>query len=179
MEPLSDRPAAARSDRAQRTGPGNGDRSATRQATNGNGRANDGRPDDGRRNERRPNDGRPNDGRANAAQAPGRDEGAPRDEPRAASPPASCTSAQLRRFIKSRPYVPMHELRRRFELNGGSDEVSAISTPQGVVYVGLPGRESQLIAELVRQGDVGLELCRDPFAPMVVGVYPMRPITRQ
>ena len=28
------------------------------------------------------------------------------------------TAAQLRRFIKSRPYVPLHELRRRFELNG-------------------------------------------------------------
>ena len=25
-----------------------------------------------------------------------------------------CTQAQLRRFIKSRPYVPMHELRRQF-----------------------------------------------------------------
>jgi hypothetical protein len=95
------------------------------------------------------------------------------------SVPAACTPAQLRRFIKSRPYVPMHELRRRFELNGDADEVSAITTPQGVVYVGLSGRESQFIAELVRQGDVGLELCRDPFTPMVVGVYPMRPITRQ
>ena len=29
--------------------------------------------------------------------------------------PAGCTAPQLRRFIKSRPYVPMHELRRRFE----------------------------------------------------------------
>ena len=27
---------------------------------------------------------------------------------------AGCTAPQLRRFIKSRPYVPMHELRRRF-----------------------------------------------------------------
>ena len=43
-----------------------------------------------------------------------------------ADQPAGCTGAQLRRFIKSRAYVPMHELRRRFELNG---EAVAISTP--------------------------------------------------
>lgn len=92
---------------------------------------------------------------------------------------AGCTSAQLRRFIKSRPYVPMHELRRRFELNGEADEVCPIETPSGTVFLGLPGRESQLLAELVRQGDVGLELCRDPRVPIVVGVYPMRPISRQ
>ncbi len=30
-----------------------------------------------------------------------------------------CTAPQLRQFIKSRPYVPMHELRRRFGIDGG------------------------------------------------------------
>lgn len=84
----------------------------------------------------------------------------------------------MRRFIKSRPYVPLHELRRRFELNGDCDDVSLIETPGGAVFVGLPGRESQLLAELVRQGDVGLELCLDPCTRVVVGVYPMRPILR-
>jgi len=91
----------------------------------------------------------------------------------------SCTSAQLRRFIKSRPYVPMHELRRRFELNGGADDVTAVHTPGGLVYLGLPGRESRFIADLVRQGDVGLELCHDPRVPMVMGVFAIRPLTRQ
>ncbi|MBA3307989.1 MAG: hypothetical protein H0T04_04800 [Chloroflexi bacterium] len=90
-----------------------------------------------------------------------------------------CTSAQIRRFIKSRPYVPMHELRRRFELNGGADDVSVIPTPGGLVYLGLPARESQFIADLVRHGDVGLELCHDPRVPMVMGVFAIRPITRQ
>ena len=89
-----------------------------------------------------------------------------------------CTAAQLRRFIKSRPYVPMHELRRRFELNGSADDVSPIETREGLVYLGLPYRESTLVEELVRMGDVGLELCRDPQVPMVVGVFAMRPITR-
>lgn len=94
-------------------------------------------------------------------------------------PDGSCTAAQLRRFIKSRPYVPMHELRRRFELNGGADEVTPIATATGTVFLGLPDRESQFVADLVRLGDVGLEICRDPTAPMVVGVFAMKPISRQ
>lgn len=92
--------------------------------------------------------------------------------------PGGCTQAQLRRFIKSRPYVPMHELRRRFELNGAADEVTPIPMPQGSVYVGLPSRESQFIAELVRMGDIGLELSHDPPVPIVIGVYAMRPVSR-
>ncbi len=93
-------------------------------------------------------------------------------------PPHGATAAQLRRFIKSRPYVPLHELRRRFELNGQADDVCPVQTPDGVVYVGLPPRECQLLGELVRSGDVGLELCRDPLVPIVMGVFPMRPVVR-
>jgi len=89
------------------------------------------------------------------------------------------TAAQLRRFIKSRAYVPLHELRRRFELSGDLDEVSAVAMGEhGTVYVGLPPRESEFLATLVRDGDVGVELSQDPTAPIVVGVFPMRPVTR-
>jgi hypothetical protein len=38
--------------------------------------------------------------------------------------------------------VPLHELRRRFELNGDFDEVAPIDCPTGTVYVGLPPREA-------------------------------------
>lgn len=72
----------------------------------------------------------------------------------------------------------MHELRRRFELNGEADDVWPIATSSGTVFLGLPRRESQMIADLVRQGEVGVELSRDPDAPIVIGVYPMRPISR-
>lgn len=88
------------------------------------------------------------------------------------------TAAQLRRFIKSRPYVPLHELRRRFELNGELDEVHSIDVPDGLVFVGLPRREADFVATLVREGDVGVELCWDPDVPIVVGVFPIRPVTR-
>jgi hypothetical protein len=48
----------------------------------------------------------------------------------------------------------------------------------GRVFVGLPQREAEFIATLVKDGDVGVELSRDPNVPIVVGVFPMRPVTR-
>ncbi|HWH23958.1 MAG TPA: hypothetical protein VNW68_03585 [Candidatus Limnocylindria bacterium] len=106
---------------------------------------------------------------AETAQAAGADVGA------AGGP----TAAQLRRFIKSRAYVPLHELRRRFELNGDLDEVCQIDGPDGArIFVGLPPRESKFLADLARDGDIGLELSNDPRSPIVVGVYPIRPVSR-
>jgi hypothetical protein len=89
-----------------------------------------------------------------------------------------CTAPQLRRFIKSRPYVPMHELRRRFAIDGGDDDVSRIQLDPGYIFVGLPAREGQLLGELLRAGEIGYELSLDPRTPIVVGVYPMRPVPR-
>jgi hypothetical protein len=90
-----------------------------------------------------------------------------------------CTQPQMRRFIKSRPYVPMHELRRRFELNGAMDEVQPITTAEaGTIWIGLPARESGFIGELLRQGEIGVEFSHDPHVSIVVGVYAMRPVTR-
>lgn len=89
------------------------------------------------------------------------------------------TAPQLRRFIKSRAYVPMHELRRRFGINGADDEVTQVQLADRRIYVGLPSAEGRLLGELLRGGDVGYELSLDPISPIVVGVYPMRPIPRQ
>ncbi|MBI3746131.1 MAG: hypothetical protein HY264_06330, partial [Chloroflexi bacterium] len=92
---------------------------------------------------------------------------------------AGCTAPQLRRFIKSRAYVPMHELRRRFAIEGGDDDVTQVTLEPGAnVYVGLPSREGLLLGELLRAGDVGYELSLDPISPIVVGVFPMRPVPR-
>ena len=67
----------------------------------------------------------------------------------------------------------MHELRRRFDINGEADDVQPVVTRDGRVWVGLPARESSFLAELVDRGEVGLELCHDPCVDMVVGVYAM------
>jgi len=91
---------------------------------------------------------------------------------------ATCTAPQLRRFIKSRPYVPMHELRRRFGINGAEDDVSSIDLGAHRVFVGLPPREGSLLGELLRGGDIGYELSLDPRTPIVIGLYPMRPVAR-
>ena len=88
------------------------------------------------------------------------------------------TGPQLRRFIKSRAYVPMHELRRRFAINGHDDDVTPVDVDRRRVFVGLPEREGRLLGELLRGGDIGYELSLDPITPIVVGVYPMRPVTR-
>ncbi len=90
----------------------------------------------------------------------------------------TCTVAQLRRFIKSRPWIPLHELRRRFGISGGDDDVSPMRVGDHQLFIGLPLPESRLVAELLAGGDVGYELSLDPGAPIVVGVYPMRPVPR-
>jgi hypothetical protein len=96
-----------------------------------------------------------------------------------AEPRHTCTLAQMRRFIKSRSYVPVHELRRRFAIEGVEDEVSPVATDKGVIYVGLPPQEAQFLCDLIKAGEVGCEMLLDPNSPAVVGVFPMRPVARQ
>ena len=72
----------------------------------------------------------------------------------------------------------MHELRRRFGINGSEDDMTAVNVDGGRVFVGLPAREGGLLGELLRGGEVGYELSLDPRSPVVVGLYPMRPVPR-
>ena len=91
---------------------------------------------------------------------------------------SGCTAPQLRRFIKSRSWVPMHELRRRFAINGNEDDVTPVAVDGATIFVGLPPREGRLLGELFQAGDIGYELSMDPCSPIVIGVYPMRPVPR-
>ncbi len=115
--------------------------------------------------------GPPQDGRAAMTPVMGRDNAQAEFRP-------TCTVAQLRRFIKSRPWIPMHELRRRFGIYGADDDVSPMHVGGHVLFVGLPPAEGRLMEELLDGGDVGYELSLDPITPIVVGVYPMRPVPR-
>jgi hypothetical protein len=112
------------------------------------------------------------------AMAGGPGTGAPYAAASAEPPRPTCTTAQLRRFIKSRPWIPMHELRRRFGIMGGDDDVTPVRVGEHTLFIGLPPAEGRLMGELLASGDVGYELSLDPITPIVVGVYPMRPVPR-
>ncbi len=72
----------------------------------------------------------------------------------------------------------MHELRRRFGIYGDDDDVSPVRSGTSTIFVGLPPAEARMLGELLASGDVGYELSLDPVTPVVVGVYPMRPVPR-
>ncbi len=83
------------------------------------------------------------------------------------------STSSLRRFISSRPYVTIAELRRRFALDD-PDAISRLERNGTVAWVGLPEREASKLRDLWQQEEIGLELSVEVRAPVVVGVYPMR-----
>jgi hypothetical protein len=72
----------------------------------------------------------------------------------------------------------MHELRRRFGINGVDDDVSPMRVGDHTLFIGLPPDEGRMMGELLNAGDIGCELSLDPVTPVVIGVYPMRPVPR-
>jgi hypothetical protein len=83
------------------------------------------------------------------------------------------STSSLRRFITSRPYVTVAELRRRFGLDD-PDGIGHLERNGTRAWIGLPEREAAKIQDLWQRDEVGLELSVEVRAPVVVGVYPMR-----
>jgi len=83
------------------------------------------------------------------------------------------STSSLRRFITSRPYVAVAELRRRFVLDD-PDAMTRMEVNGKVAWIGLPEREAAKLHELWRRNELGFELSVEVRAPVVVGVYPMR-----
>jgi hypothetical protein len=83
------------------------------------------------------------------------------------------STSSLRRFISSRPYVAIAELRRRFVLDQ-PDGVSRLERDGKVAWVGLPEREAAKLQELWLRDEIGLQMSVEVRAPVVVGVFPMR-----
>jgi hypothetical protein len=73
-------------------------------------------------------------------------------------------------FIRSRSYVTLADVRRRFGVELGED-VSGIRGPQGLAFVGLPSQQARMLQELWCEGKIGLEFAHDIMAPSVNGVY--------
>jgi hypothetical protein len=83
------------------------------------------------------------------------------------------STSSLRRFITSRPYVTVAELRRRFGLDD-PDGIGHLERNGTRAWIGLPEREALKIQDLWHRDEVGLELSVEVRAPVVVGIYPMR-----
>ncbi|HEY7452717.1 MAG TPA: hypothetical protein VIA02_09435 [Candidatus Limnocylindria bacterium] len=83
------------------------------------------------------------------------------------------STSSLRRFVSSRPYVPVAELRRRFGLDE-PDAMVRISHNGTTAFIGVPAREAAKLEELWARDELGVELSVDVHAPVVVGVFPMR-----
>jgi hypothetical protein len=83
------------------------------------------------------------------------------------------STSSLRRFITSRPYVPVAEIRRRFGLDD-PDCMCRVERGGQVAFLGLPDREAAKVQDLWSREEIGLELSVEVRAPVVVGIYPMR-----
>jgi len=82
------------------------------------------------------------------------------------------STSSLRRYLTSRPYVPVADIRRRFGLD--PDAVSAVARNGTTAYIGLPEREALKVQDLWQRDEIGVELSVEVHASVVVGLYPMR-----
>jgi hypothetical protein len=82
------------------------------------------------------------------------------------------STSSLRRYLTSRPYLSVADIRRRFGLE--ADAMSHIARNGTSAYIGLPEREALKLQDLWHRDEVGVELSVEVRAPVVVGIYPMR-----
>lgn len=82
------------------------------------------------------------------------------------------STSSLRRYLTSRPYIAIPDIRRRFGLD--PDAMSVVARDGTRAFVGLPEREAAKLQDLWQRDEVGVELSVEVRAPVVIGVYPMR-----
>jgi hypothetical protein len=82
------------------------------------------------------------------------------------------STSSLRRYLTSRPYLSVADIRRRFGLE--ADAMSHIARNGTSAFIGLPEREALKLQDLWQRDEVGVELSVEVNAPVVVGIYPMR-----
>jgi hypothetical protein len=82
------------------------------------------------------------------------------------------STSSLRRYLTSRPYIAVADIRRRFSLD--PEAMSVIARNGTTAYIGLPEREASKLQDLWQRDEVGMELSVEVHAPVVVGVFPMR-----
>jgi len=82
------------------------------------------------------------------------------------------STSSLRRYLTSRPYVAVGDIRRRFGLD--PDAMSAIARNGTRAFIGLPEREAAKLQDLWEHDEIGMQLSVEVSAPVVVGIFPMR-----
>lgn len=82
------------------------------------------------------------------------------------------STSSLRRYLTSRPYLSVADIRRRFSLD--PEAMSVVRRNGTTAYIGLPEREAAKLQDLWQREEIGLEFSVEVRAPVVVGVYPMR-----
>jgi hypothetical protein len=82
------------------------------------------------------------------------------------------STSSLRRYLTSRPYIAVADIRRRFGLD--LDAMSRVSRNGTTAFIGLPEREASKLQDLWQRDEVGVELSVEVHAPVVIGVYPLR-----
>lgn len=82
------------------------------------------------------------------------------------------STSSLRRYLTSRPFIAVADIRRRFGLE--PDEMSAVTRDGTTAFIGLPEREATKLQDLWQRDEIGVELSVEVHAPVVIGVYPMR-----
>ena len=82
------------------------------------------------------------------------------------------STSSLRRYLTSRPYISVADIRRRFGLD--PEAMSVVSRNGTTAYIGLPEREATKLQDLWQRDEVGMQLSVEVKAPVIVGIYPMR-----
>ena len=82
------------------------------------------------------------------------------------------STSSLRRYLTSRPYIAVADIRRRFGLD--PDAMSVVARNGTTAFIGLPEREATKLQDLWQRDEVGVELSVEVRAPVVVGIYPIR-----
>lgn len=85
-------------------------------------------------------------------------------------PKKRLSKSSLLWFVRSRSYVSISDIRRRFNLNEG-EEVVPVPSHEVTVFVGLPSDAARVLGDLVREGRVGIELDPSIHAHAAIGVY--------
>lgn len=92
--------------------------------------------------------------------------------PVAEDPRRKLKTSSLYWFISSRHYVPMAEIRRRFQIE--QTDGTLLDEEGGAIHIGLPEPVARALLDLVRKGKVGLEFAPEFNLRIAIGTFPMR-----